>query len=135
MSQSVIPQPEGHKIVSVGGGVCLGVDMGNAHVTLFHNYAVIRFSIDRNRRNYYCHDLEQAARADGVLGTMVLEMSIDCGGSIYDPETKASGTLEDFELVRQALPWFYPEIHEREMRKVLRAVYRRVENLCSAVPA
>lgn len=136
MTQPVIPPPPNpFKLFDGTTHVIQGIQIDGAYVVLYYDELVARFSIDRNVQFTSSISLTEVMKTGGIAGRMVLEMSVDCGGTIADDYTKAPGTQEDFELVRQAIPYFYPCLFEPQSRKVMRAVYRRVKKLSSQVAA
>jgi hypothetical protein len=136
MTRPVIPPPPNpHKLFEGTTHVIQGMKIDDAYVVLFYDELVARFSIARNARYVNSLRLSEAMKSDGIVGHVVLEFPVSCGGVIADQYVEAPGTPQDFDLVRQAIPYFYPSFFEPQSKKVMRAVYRRVAKLCTPAVA
>lgn len=133
MNVPVIPAPERFRIVSMTRRMVLTVVIEDRTVvcdfddsgTSGNGWPALRFSV-MDDVGICSSDLavREAFRTASVAGHVAVATGVSCGGVTEVPTI--SGTPADVAAVTAAIPHFYAEERDTEMRRAFRTVYRRL---------
>lgn len=123
MSNPVIPQPDGLKVVTSAARVMFAVPIGRGgSVVMSSDDRTVSLSLTESS----VLSLDDAVAGWDIPGRLAVSVPLECGGRAVRDEIRTPGSPGELAKVAEAIPHFYTVLREPGERAALRAVYRRL---------